>query len=56
MTITERDVQEDLHAGRELGVRGTPTYAIGTEIFPGRVPPELLISVLGIQPEGESTD
>jgi protein-disulfide isomerase/uncharacterized membrane protein len=50
---SERSVQEDLRFGRELGVRGTPTFAIGSEIFPGRVPPDILISVLGDSPEAD---
>lgn len=44
----KREVAEDLRIGRELGVRGTPTFVIGKQVFPGRVPPDLLVEQLGL--------
>ncbi|MBN1656244.1 MAG: thioredoxin domain-containing protein [Deltaproteobacteria bacterium] len=39
-------VEDDLRAGRELRIRGTPTFVIGERIFPGRIPSEVLDSLL----------
>jgi len=39
-------VQRDLEAGRELGIRGTPTYVVGGETYPGRIPAEVVAAVL----------
>jgi uncharacterized membrane protein/predicted DsbA family dithiol-disulfide isomerase len=37
-----RVVQRDLESGRVLRVRGTPTFVVRGEIYPGRVPPEVV--------------
>jgi len=35
-------IQKDLAAGRALQIRGTPTFVVGGETYPGRIPPEVL--------------
>jgi protein-disulfide isomerase/uncharacterized membrane protein len=42
-----RVVAEDMQAARDLGVRGTPTFLLGGEIYPGRIPPDVLEAALG---------
>jgi protein-disulfide isomerase/uncharacterized membrane protein len=44
-------VQEDLAAGRALGIRGTPTYVIGETVYPGRIPPDVIAAALSGQPD-----
>jgi protein-disulfide isomerase len=47
-------IQHDLASGRALHIRGTPTFVIGGEIFPGRVPPEVVTRALGLEQIGSS--
>jgi len=35
-------IQKDLAAGRALQIHGTPTFVVGGETYPGRIPPEVL--------------
>ena len=42
-------VQHDLDAGRALGIRGTPTFVIDGETYPGRVPQEVIDAALGAE-------
>lgn len=39
-------VRDNLMAGQELRIRGTPTFVIGDQTFPGRVPPDVLTTML----------
>ena len=39
-------IRNDLRAGRGLRIRGTPAFVIDERIFPGRVPKEVLDSLL----------
>jgi protein-disulfide isomerase/uncharacterized membrane protein len=39
-------IQADLESGRELGIRGTPTYVVRGETYPGRIPPEIIEAAL----------
>lgn len=39
-------VQRDLEAGRELGIRGTPTFLVRGEAYPGRIPEEVIEAAL----------
>jgi protein-disulfide isomerase/uncharacterized membrane protein len=39
-------IQLDLQAGQALHIRGTPTFVIGGETYPGRVPAEVVESAL----------
>ena len=41
-----RAVQEDLAAGRALGIRGTPTYVVDKQVYPGRIPPDVIAAAL----------
>ena len=41
-------VLKDLAAGKILNVRGTPTYVIGSRVYPGRIPHEVISSALSI--------
>lgn len=34
------EVKSDIDAGLALGIRGTPTYAVGGKTYPGHIPPE----------------
>ena len=43
-------VQEDLAAGRALGIRGTPTYVIDGTVYPGRIPPDVIAAALSGRP------
>ena len=46
---TTRAIAHNVAMGRDHHVRGTPTFLIGHEIYPGRIPPEVLIEALGLQ-------
>ncbi len=39
-------IRSDLRAGGALGIRGTPTYVVDEHVFPGRVPKEVLNSLI----------
>ena len=39
-------VSKDLAAGKALNIRGTPTYVIGSRVYPGRIPKEVIDSAL----------
>jgi len=39
-------VQQDLEAGRELGIRGTPTFVVRGEAYPGRIPEDVIEAAL----------
>jgi len=39
-------VQQDLEAGRELGIRGTPTFVVRGETYPGRIPQDVIDAAL----------
>ena len=39
-------VQHDLDDGRALGIRGTPTFVIDGQTYPGRVPQDLIDTIL----------
>jgi protein-disulfide isomerase len=39
-------VLEDINAGRELKLRGTPTYVIGGQTYPGSIPEEVIAEAL----------
>jgi protein-disulfide isomerase/uncharacterized membrane protein len=39
-------IERDLKAGRALRIRGTPTFVVAERAFPGRIPKELLDSLL----------
>jgi protein-disulfide isomerase len=45
---TEAAIQRDLEAGRKLNIRGTPTFVIDGRTYPGRVPPEVIRTLLGL--------
>ena len=45
-------VQQDLEAGRELGIRGTPTFVVHGETYPGRIPPEIIDAALRARDPG----
>jgi len=42
----DQAVQRDLEAGRALGIRGTPTFVVRGETYPGRIPPEIIEAAL----------
>jgi protein-disulfide isomerase len=35
-------IQQDLESGRDLGVRGTPTFVVEGVKYPGRIPPDVI--------------
>jgi len=39
-------IEHDLSTGRQLNIRGTPTYVIREQIYIGRLPPEIISSAL----------
>lgn len=39
---TQALVTKDIQAGRALNIRGTPTFVLGDELFPGRIPQDVL--------------
>lgn len=39
-------IQSDLRAGRALRIRGTPSYVLEDRVYPGRIPQEVLDSVM----------
>ena len=41
-------VLNDLADGKALNIRGTPAYVIGTRVYPGRIPKEVIDSALSI--------
>lgn len=41
-----RAIERDLESGRALRVRGTPTFVVAGEIYPGRIPPEVIMAAL----------
>ncbi len=41
-------VLKDLAAGKALNIRGTPAYVIGSRVYPGRIPKEVIASALSI--------
>jgi protein-disulfide isomerase len=51
-----RAIQRDLESGRALRVRGTPTFVVGGEIYPGRIPPEVIIAALAEEPGAGSRE
>jgi protein-disulfide isomerase/uncharacterized membrane protein len=52
-----RAIEEDLEAGRALGIRATPTFVIGGRTYPGRIPMEVLAAALSkhSNPSGASS-
>jgi len=40
-------IQADLQAGRALRIRGTPTFVVGDQTYPGRVPDDVIAAKLG---------
>ncbi len=38
----ERAIARDLELGRGLGIRGTPTFKLGNDLYPGRIPPDVV--------------
>jgi protein-disulfide isomerase/uncharacterized membrane protein len=40
-------IQRDLEAGRAYKIRGTPTFVIGDQTYPGGVPADVIASALG---------
>ena len=44
-------VTADLAEGRKLRIRGTPTYVVGDQTYPGKIPQDVLAPILG---DGES--
>ena len=43
-------VTQDIAAGRDLKLRGTPTYAIGDQTYPGSIPENVIAESLGTKP------
>jgi len=41
-------IRRDIDAGLELGVRGTPSYAVGSTLYPGHISPEQWEQLLGV--------
>jgi uncharacterized membrane protein/predicted DsbA family dithiol-disulfide isomerase len=39
-------VLDDITAGKALNIRGTPAYVVGTRVYPGRIPKEVIDSAL----------
>jgi protein-disulfide isomerase len=50
-----RAIEHDLEAGRALHIRGTPTFVVGGEIYPGRVPADVISAALSARPGGGAT-
>lgn len=48
---TRGAIEEDLAAGRSLKIQGTPTFVVGDRSYPGRIPPEVITSKLGLPAE-----
>jgi uncharacterized membrane protein/predicted DsbA family dithiol-disulfide isomerase len=46
-------VLKDLAAGKAFNIRGTPTYVVGTRVYPGRIPQEVIASALSIPAEAK---
>jgi protein-disulfide isomerase/uncharacterized membrane protein len=42
-----RSIREDLQAGARIGVRGTPTFVLEGQTYPGRIPQDVLDAALG---------
>ena len=42
----QKAVDEDLREGRELGIRGTPTFVLDGKTYPGGVPQDVLDAAL----------
>jgi protein-disulfide isomerase/uncharacterized membrane protein len=49
-----RAIEEDLAAGRSLQIRGTPTFVVDGRIYPGRLPPEVINTKLGLSADDTS--
>jgi protein-disulfide isomerase len=47
-----QSIQRDLEDGRSLRIRGTPTFVVNGETYPGRLPREVVEAALGIQQAG----
>jgi protein-disulfide isomerase/uncharacterized membrane protein len=43
----KRAIDADMAEGRELKIRGTPSFVIGDRTYPGRIPPDVLQKALG---------
>jgi protein-disulfide isomerase len=39
-------VSKDLAAGKVLNISGTPTYVVSGQVYPGRIPKEVIDSAL----------
>ena len=44
---TRNVIERDLEAGRGYKIRGTPTFVIGDQIYPGGVPADVIANALG---------
>jgi uncharacterized membrane protein/predicted DsbA family dithiol-disulfide isomerase len=44
-------IQADLAAGRALKIRGTPTFVVGEQTYPGRIPNDVIRHALGDSPD-----
>ena len=54
--MSEAEIQQDLEAGRAHHVRGTPTFVINGETYPGRIPPEVIQTALGDRSRGDAAE
>jgi protein-disulfide isomerase/uncharacterized membrane protein len=41
-------ILDDLASGRAQGIRGTPSFVVDGEVYPGRIPPDVLLRSLGL--------
>ncbi len=44
-------ILQDIAAGRNLKLKGTPTYVIGDQTYPGSIPEDVIAEALGTKPE-----